>query len=412
MIIAFGGPDGCGKTTIAKLIVKDLRRKGYPVAYVWLRYPRFFSFIPLLLSRMLNLTIVYEIDGLCKHKYHDFRRIPGLGVLYELLLILDYTLYRFIKVTIPRLIGYIVVVDRYVIDIAVDLLVERGSLTRFTLSYLSKEIRRFRLERIIMADEEVLLRRRRDNMCNLNLRSALALYTYLCRVYKVPIIQNNSAEDLFNIVSRITGSLKNVRVHTDSSIQFIRAVFFRYKYLIYFSNFVFQGMGYMWKAEFVFRLLLQAAITFLIYMYLKVNILLAVFMSHLLLYILYGNPLVLRKLIDDREPNPHEIIQGLRKLVNVEKKCRKCLAIYVIGSLSRDPLRMFKKRVDIDARVVPNSGIKCLLISLIVSLYLKAWFFFKKIPLDLYVKASNDPEFQRQSFAPCSSILERVLSGA
>lgn len=225
MIIAFGGPDGCGKTTIARLIVKTLRKRGYPVTYTWLRYPRFFSLIPLLLSKALNLTYVYKKDDICKYRYHDFKRAPILGAVYELLLILDYTLYKFFKVTIPKFVGYVVVIDRYLLDVAVDILVERGSLTRFTAYYLSREIKQPKFKEIVLADENLLLQRRRDNLCNPNLRKTIYLYKLLCGIYGVNISQNNRPEDLLRIVSRIARSFRPVRVYVDPKSQFIRALF-------------------------------------------------------------------------------------------------------------------------------------------------------------------------------------------
>ncbi|MEM4004881.1 MAG: hypothetical protein QXM43_04505 [Desulfurococcaceae archaeon] len=413
MIIAFGGPDGCGKTTIAKLVVKTLRKKGYPVTYAWLRYPRLLSLFPLLLSKLLGLTVEFKLNGVCKYKYHNFRRAPLLGLVYELALICDYALYRFIKVTIPKLIGFVIVIDRFLMDIAIDILTERGALTKFTYAYLSKEIRAIESKEIILADIDTLLRRRKDNICNPYLRLAVSLYTRLCKIYGVPISQNNRLEDISRIVSNVTATFNdNVRVYADVSNQFIRALFFKYKNIIYFSNFLFQGMGYMWRVELAFRLLLQTSMILLMHMCLGINILLSVFISHLVLYIPYNKLLDIRKWVEEREPNPVVIVEGLRVLANLEEKSKQCLNVYLVGSLARDPLLIFRRHIDIDVRIVPKNEFKCLLYSLLISLYLRTWAFVKAIPLDLYVKPVNDREFRNKNFAPCSIVLEKVLEGS
>ncbi|MEM4593091.1 MAG: hypothetical protein QW196_06780 [Sulfolobales archaeon] len=410
MIIAFGGPDGCGKTTIAKLVVKTLRKKGYPVTYVWLRYPRLLSLFPLLLSKLLSLTTEFKLNGVCRHKYHNFKRAPLLGLVYELTLIFDYALYRFIKVTIPKLIGFVIVVDRFLMDIAVDLLTEREALTKFMLIYLSKEMRAIESKEVILADFNELLRRRKDNVCNPRLRTAILLYTRLCRIYGVSISQNNRLEDISRIVNNVTATFNdNVRVYADVSNQLIKALFLRHKSIIYFSNFLFQGMGYMWRVELAFRLLLQASIILLMHVCLGINILLSMFISHLVLYIPYSNLFAIRKWIERGEPNPMVIVQGLRVLASLEERFKQCLNVYLVGSLARDPLLIFRRMIDIDARIVPKSGFKCLLYSLLISLYLRSWAFVKGVPLDLYVKPISDKEFRNKNFASCSIVLEKVL---
>ncbi|MEM3385521.1 MAG: hypothetical protein QXE78_08350 [Nitrososphaeria archaeon] len=408
MILLFGGPDGCGKTTIAKLVIRNLKRKGYPVTYVWLRYPRFLSLLPLLLSKMLGLTVEYKIGDSCKHKYHDFKRSPTLGVLYELTLVLDYALYKFIKVTIPNFIGYLVVIDRYLIDIAVDLLVERGTLTRFTLAYLSKESSQLGLKVIILADVKLLLQRRKDNKCNPHLKMVISLYKYLSKIYGIPNSQNNRPEDLSGIVSKLTGSFNSIRIYASVSSQLVKALFLKHKNLIYLSNFIFQGMGYMWKLELFFRLLIQVLMIILLHTYLKINILLAVLVSHAILYLPYNNIYALRKWIKEGQPNPWKITEGLRKLAIVEKKYQSCINVYIVGSLAQDPTLMFKSQVDIDARVVSNKGIKCVLVSILISHYLRTWSLTRKVPLDLYVKPIKDSEFQKKNYVRCKIILEKL----
>lgn len=167
----------------------------------------------------------------------------------------------------------------------------------------------------------------------------------------------------------------------------------------------------MWRVELVFRILIQTSMILLMYMCFGLNILLSILVSYALLYVPYSNTCALYKWISKGEPNLQKILQGLRRLVDVERKHRKCLSIYVVGSLAREPTSLFKKHVDIDARVVPSRGIKCLFTSLIVSLYLRTWSFLRKVPLDLYVKPVDDVEFREQSYSSCSTVYRKALEG-
>ncbi|MEM0232837.1 MAG: hypothetical protein QXL22_02340 [Candidatus Nezhaarchaeales archaeon] len=151
----------------------------------------------------------------------------------------------------------------------------------------------------------------------------------------------------------------------------------------------------MWRVELAFRLLLQASIILLMHVCLGINILLSMFISHLVLYIPYSNLFAIRKWIERGEPNPMVIVQGLRVLASLEERFKQCLNVYLVGSLARDPLLIFRRMIDIDARIVPMSGFKCLLYSLLISFYLRSWAFVKAVPLDLYIKPISDKEFRK-----------------
>ena len=113
MIIYFFGPDGSGKTTLARLLIYELRRSGIRVKYSWMKGSHTFAS---LLSRFLSRFTCFR--GWLNPWYgiNIPKRMIKLWCFLEYMSALPIILLKYV---FPSFLGYIVVADRYVLDLVV-----------------------------------------------------------------------------------------------------------------------------------------------------------------------------------------------------------------------------------------------------------------------------------------------------
>lgn len=126
LIICFTGIDGCGKTTLAKILVRMMNERGIKGKYVHNTYKSFLlrpfmSIIKILLFRGKTIRKNYsEYVNLTKKIYN----IPFLPTLYQYLVLLDYLFITIFKIIILLLFNKAIVCDRYLYDVIVNLAIE------------------------------------------------------------------------------------------------------------------------------------------------------------------------------------------------------------------------------------------------------------------------------------------------
>jgi energy-coupling factor transporter ATP-binding protein EcfA2 len=415
-IIVISGPDGSGKSTFAKILSRELRKRGYPVYYTWLRYPRLLSLLPLLISKLIGTTFKIKVNGVCSHIFHAYYRIPILGRLYELAIFVDYLVYKFFKIFIPRFSGFIIVVDRGLLDILIDVYAETKRFPKLLYMHLERESRRSNSSRIlVMASYPTLTSRRRDNLCNPSFREVYALYRILGSAYGYRTFFNEAPKDLEQAVDTILLDFDPIRVYSDPKSDVLRALFYRHRWLIILSNLVFQCVGYMWRAELALRVVIQALLVIALIVSLNLNPVVALVVSHLLLYPLYSNPLAILKWVrSKRKVISLEALNKLAlKLNEIKQRWGSCVDIYIVGSLTRNPCKILLEGADVDARITSRSSIRCVLSSLIIALYIRLWGLLHGVPLDIYVKPLNDPELKGSvNLVEFASILSTCRGGS
>jgi hypothetical protein len=130
---------------------------------------------------------------------------------------------------------------------------------------------------------------------------------------------------------------------------------------------------------------------------LNLNLVVALVISHLLLYPLYSNPLAILKWM--RSKRKMISLETLDKLVlklnEIKQRWGSCIDVYIVGSLTRNPCKILLEGADVDVRITPRNSIRCVLSSLIITLYVRLWGLLHGIPLDIYVKPLNDPELKK-----------------
>ena len=120
-VYAFIGPDGAGKTTIARAIDSRLARRGIRTRISWMRSPRIVTLAVMGLLRMSRIAKTIRM-GDHDDVITDLSRHPFLFHLYAWSVTFDYFLGYFGKVSLPRwLLRRTILLDRFAWDTLVDL---------------------------------------------------------------------------------------------------------------------------------------------------------------------------------------------------------------------------------------------------------------------------------------------------
>lgn len=121
-LICFTGIDGSGKTTLAKFLVEELRRRGIRVRYIYGRYQPIISKPAVILGKLLLARgiDIKEYKDYSNNKRLVAQKHPYSLVLYQNFLMLDYYIQLLIKIIIPIKFGIAIVCDRYVYDTIIN----------------------------------------------------------------------------------------------------------------------------------------------------------------------------------------------------------------------------------------------------------------------------------------------------
>lgn len=126
IILAFSGIDGSGKTTIAKMLIERLESSGLSVRYSWCRHesPMLFTFIGILKRMNEKRSGQSSRDYRYSNLKQRLLKLVPIRLAYELFVLIDYALEIQRRVA-PRCNPYdVAVVDRYVLDVAADVMAE------------------------------------------------------------------------------------------------------------------------------------------------------------------------------------------------------------------------------------------------------------------------------------------------
>ena len=173
-IIYFFGPDGSGKTTQATLLSNQLKKNGLRTRFVWMRGSHTFASI---LLRFLSKLDRYKGNVNPYYNVNIPKNMARLCWFLEYISAIPVILLRFV---LPSLFGYVVIADRYVLDLVVwiSIVTREPSFRRsFFARHLISLARRTKAKFFVMADLSELARRSGEEIKVL--KNQLDLYSSL-----------------------------------------------------------------------------------------------------------------------------------------------------------------------------------------------------------------------------------------
>lgn len=192
------GPDGVGKTTQIKLLIKDLKSRGIIYEYRWLRFNHFVSLPLLALARLMGLSEKIKFSNGTEIGYHYFYRSNLISTLYIFTLSVDVVISVFTKYYIPvKILKKNIIYDRFLFDTLIDLMISTGKhkLYKSRIGDLFSKLVPVDGVTILLIGNEDELRKRRDDVKHdkcLSLK--IKLYKEISEKYEISTIKTNGSE--------------------------------------------------------------------------------------------------------------------------------------------------------------------------------------------------------------------------
>lgn len=123
-LINFCGLDGSGKTTQASKLVTYLKKHNHDCEYIWLRTTERFTIPLIILFKILGISKSIDTESGKKIGVTNLSNHKSLQAIWKKILLFDLKVVCKSKVYNPIKRGKLLVVDRFIVDILVDLVVE------------------------------------------------------------------------------------------------------------------------------------------------------------------------------------------------------------------------------------------------------------------------------------------------
>ena len=135
-MVIFFGPDGVGKTTQSRLVLKYLASRNRRVSFVWIRGGHTLAFVLSKLFVRLGYYQTVRTPSGSSYRVFDPRLLPKLSHLWALIEFVSVLPIILYKVYLRRILGYTIVADRYVVDTVVYLSYWLGPAARTVSKFL------------------------------------------------------------------------------------------------------------------------------------------------------------------------------------------------------------------------------------------------------------------------------------
>ena len=159
MLITLFGPDGSGKTSIARALALELRCRGLKPIITWMRGTHTLAS---LFARFISKFAIFKGSDNPYYEISIPSRMKRLWQLIEFISALPVLLVRFI---LPGLLGYTVIAERYIPDFLVWVVIttdDPSYLSSISARFLLALALRAKVKIYVKADLQKLIERRMD----------------------------------------------------------------------------------------------------------------------------------------------------------------------------------------------------------------------------------------------------------
>ena len=208
-IIYVMGIDGSGKSTIAEHLASRYREEGFNVDILWLRFNHVITKPLLAFCRLTGLTKYETVNGI-RVGYHNFYKSSIISSLFIFFQYLDAIRVRYTKI-LPKLKdeNNVLILDRYVYDILIDIAVDTGNKNIFQ-SWMARKYRELLPENVVtilvQRDLKDILIVRPEGKVDRNFESRYHYFQELDGVSNINTIKNDKAlDDLLKEAEKLVG---------------------------------------------------------------------------------------------------------------------------------------------------------------------------------------------------------------
>ncbi len=197
-IICFFGPDGSGKTSLARTLATYLQGKGCKTKISWMRGSHTIASV---IARFLKKFIIFKGENNPYYQITIPKKFLPIWKLIEFISVIPIILLRFI---IPNLLGFIVIAERYVPDFIVWVTLTTDD-PQYYNSFVSRFLSALALNskaRVYVTAEYRELIKRRADIDFLFLQRQLTLYEKLAKILNAFTLDttNKSVEESSEIL--------------------------------------------------------------------------------------------------------------------------------------------------------------------------------------------------------------------
>jgi thymidylate kinase len=197
-VIYIYGPDGSGKSTICKELVKLYNNKGINVTYRWMRFNHYTSKVLNAIGHLMGLSYYKTYPDGTRIGYHQYYKSRFFSTTYCMFTIFDSVIALIFKLWLPLLINKkIVIVDRFVFDTMVDLAIDTHN-SNLPLNWQGILLKKILPPRTLFiyidVDKDIIFKRRPDIKWDENFSMKMKLYKKVYELYGLGRKVNNNGK--------------------------------------------------------------------------------------------------------------------------------------------------------------------------------------------------------------------------
>ena len=203
--LSLSGIDGAGKTTIAKTISKKIEQKNSkPLIVKCGANIRFATFPLFLLFKMLGYVPSYGSGNkIHSSRYPEVFRFKLLSSLWTIAVLIDTFFIIFIRIKVPLFFGRVVISDRFVHDVIVELMIatKNDKIYETKFGFLFLKIAKPDIAFLVDIDEKIVFHRKDDVPSLDHLRIRRRFYLKLAsNLENIIILNGNKSKEEINAI--------------------------------------------------------------------------------------------------------------------------------------------------------------------------------------------------------------------